>query len=139
MPHFNISDHDATTIADFVSTSLRNPNINPNELDEKEFTPQMAEHGKQLFEVKYECQSCHTIGSSGGYVGPSLNNAGNWLTPAWIRAWLKNPQILIPETIEPRRSFTDDEIRDMTAYLLTLKQVSQAKSTESASAGGGQQ
>ena len=45
--------------------------------------------GKQLYEVKYQCQSCHTIGSGGGYVGPNLNNAGNWLTPAWIEAWLR--------------------------------------------------
>ncbi len=47
-----------------------------------------------LYEVKYQCQSCHTIGATGGYVGPNLNNAGNWLTPAWIEAWLRNPQAL---------------------------------------------
>ncbi len=32
----------------------------------------MATLGKQLYEVKYQCQSCHTIGSTGGYVGPNL-------------------------------------------------------------------
>ena len=77
--------------------------------------------GKQLYEVKYECQSCHTIGSTGGYVGPNLNNAGNWLAPAWIEAWLRNPQALVPDTIEPRRAFTENEIQALTAYLLTLR------------------
>jgi mono/diheme cytochrome c family protein len=82
----------------------------------------LAALGKQLYEVKYQCQSCHTIGSTGGYVGPSLNNAGGWLTAAWIEAWLRNPQALMPDTIEPRRNFTEDEVRALTAYLMTLRQ-----------------
>jgi mono/diheme cytochrome c family protein len=80
----------------------------------------MVTLGKQLYEVKYQCQACHTIGGTGGYVGPNLNNAGGWLTAAWIEAWLKNPQALVPDTIEPRRSFTDAEIKALTAYLMTL-------------------
>src|SRR5437588_26221 len=59
---------------------------------------------------------------TGGYVGPNLNNAGGWLTPAWIGAWLRNPHGLIPDTIEPRRNFTEDEVRALTAYLMTLRQ-----------------
>ena len=110
--------------------------MNPAAVDERTFTPPMAERGKQLFETKYQCQSCHTIGSSGGYVGPSLNNAGNWMTAAWIEAWLHNPQALVPGTIEPRHSFSDEEVRDLTAYLLTLKQ---APATDTATAGGGGQ
>ena len=82
----------------------------------------MAVLGKQLYEVKYQCQSCQTSGSRGGYVGPALTNVGNWITPAWIEAWLKDPQALDPEAIEPRRDLTPQEIRALTAYLLTLKQ-----------------
>src|SRR5260370_17530386 len=82
----------------------------------------MGDGGKQLFERKYGCQSCHTIDSSGGYVGPSLNDVADWLTPAWIESWLRNPQALVPGTIEPRRSLTESGIPDMTASLLTLQQ-----------------
>ena len=136
MPEFNMSDKDAATIADYLSASLRDPHMDPAAIDEKEFTPQMAVHGKQLYEGKYQCQSCHTIGSSGGYVGPSLNNTGNWLTPTWIEAWLHDPQALVPGTIEPRHSFAKDEIRDLTAYLLTLKQAPASGSAAAATAGG---
>jgi mono/diheme cytochrome c family protein len=139
MPHFNMSDKDANTIADFLSSTLQNPNVHPDATDERELTTEMAAHGKQLFEEKYKCQSCHTIGSSGGYVGPSLNNAGNWLTPAWIEAWLDNPQALIPGVIEPRQAFTGDEKRDLTAYLMTLKQNQSGKSSSVEAAAGGQQ
>jgi cytochrome c1 len=50
-----------------------------------------------------------------------LNNAGNWLTPAWIEAWLRNPQALVPDAIEPRRQFTEEETKSLTAYLMTLR------------------
>ena len=137
MPRFNMSDEDATTIANYLSATLQSPSVNPAALDKEEFTPQMAERGKRLYENKYACQSCHTIGSSGGYVGPSLNNAGNWLTPAWIEAWLRDPQKLVRGTIEPRQSLSDDEIQDITAYLLTLKQTAGAESAPAAVVAGG--
>jgi mono/diheme cytochrome c family protein len=138
MPEFNMSDKDAATIADYLSAKLRNPRVGSAAVDEKVFTQQMATTGEQLYEKKYQCQSCHTIGSSGGYVGPSLNNAGNWLTPAWIEAWLHDPQALVPGTIEPRHSFNEEEIQDLTAYLLTLKQTPAVPSAASGPAVGGQ-
>ena len=75
MPQFNITDKRRTflqTISQWYckATSRRAAmNVQP-------FTPAQAATGKQLYEVKYQCQSCHTIGSSGGYVGPNLSNAG---------------------------------------------------------------
>ena len=121
MPQLNMSDNEAATVADYISMVLQNPVVNPMAADAKQFTPEMAALGRQLYEVKYQCQSCHTIGGTGGYVGPNLNNAGRWLTAAWVEAWLKDPQALVPDTIEPRRNLTDQEINALTAYLLTLR------------------
>jgi len=121
MPQFNMSDKDASIAAEYLSIAVQNPSVDPQSVDARQFTPAMVSLGKELYEVKYQCQSCHTIGATGGYVGPNLNNAGNWLTPAWIEAWLRNPQTLQPDTIEPRRAFTEEEIRALTAYLLTLR------------------
>ncbi len=134
MPEFNMPQQDAQVLADFLTSTMRNPAVDPNAVSASSFTPEMAARGKHLYEGKFQCQSCHTIGSSGGYVGPSLNNAGNWLTPAWMEAWLHNPQALLPGTIEPRQKFTEQEIQDITAYLLTLKQA--PEQAEAAGAGG---
>jgi len=131
MPQFNMSDKDAATLADYMTLVLQHPDASPGAIDAKEFTPAMAVLGKQLYEVKYQCQSCHTIGGTGGYVGPNLNNAGGWLTPAWIEAWLRNPQALVPETIEPRRNFTEAEVKALTAYLMTLRQSIKPQKTAS--------
>ncbi len=134
MPQFNMSDKDAATLADYMTMVLQHPAANPAAVDARQFTPAMAVLGKQLYEVKYQCQSCHTIGGTGGYVGPNLNNAGGWLTPAWIEAWLRSPQALVPDTIEPRRSFTEDEVRALTAYLMTLRQSIKLQRTASTAA-----
>ncbi len=121
MPQFNMSEKDAAIVAEYLAMAVQKPDIDPESVDARQFTPAMVSMGKQLYEVKYQCQACHTIGATGGYVGPNLNNAGNWLTPAWIEAWLRNPQALQPDTIEPRRTFTDEEIRALTAYLMTQR------------------
>jgi len=121
MPQFNMPDKDASIVAEYLSMAVQKPEVDPESVDARQFTPTMASLGKQLYEVKYQCQSCHTIGGTGGYVGPNLNNAGNWLTPAWIEAWLRNPQALQPDSIEPRRNFTEEELRALAAYLMTLK------------------
>jgi mono/diheme cytochrome c family protein len=122
MPQFNMTDQEAAILADYIGLVLQSSEVDSSQTGAKSFTPENVALGKQLYEVKYQCQSCHTIGSTGGYVGPNLNNAGNWLTPAWIEAWLRNPQALVPGTIEPHRAFTSDEVHALTAYLLTLRQ-----------------
>jgi len=132
MPQFNMSDQDAEIAAEYLSLAVQNSEVNPDGVDARQFTPAMVSLGKQLYEVKYQCQSCHTIGGTGGYVGPNLNNAGNWLTPAWIEAWLRNPQALRPDSIEPRRNFTNEEVRALTAYLMTLRAGITPKTTKSA-------
>jgi mono/diheme cytochrome c family protein len=136
MPRFSMTRADAETLADYISSTLQKAEVKPASVERTQFTGEMAERGKTLFETKYACQSCHTIGSSGGYVGPSLNGAGDWLTPAWIESWLRNPQALVPGASEPKQAISESEIRDITAYLLTLKQ---ASATEAAAAAGGQQ
>lgn len=133
MPQFNMTDREAGIIADYLGTAMQSPDVLPGAADGSEYTPELAKLGKELYEVKYQCQSCHTIGSSGGYVGPSLNNAGNWLRPQWIKAWLRNPQALDAHTIDPRLSLTDKEVKALTAYVLTLRQ---GAATNKASSGG---
>ena len=136
MPQFNIPTEEASVLADYLSMVMQTPNVNLAGTETKSFTPQIVNLGKQLYEVKYQCQSCHTIGSTGGYVGPNLSNVGNWMNSAWLEEWLKDPQSLVPDTIEPRRSFTDEERTALTAYLTTLKQSGSGR--DAGAAGRGQ-
>src|SRR5260221_13839227 len=132
MPQFNMSDKDATIASEYLSLAVQKPDVNPDSVDVRQVTPAMVSRGRELYQVKYQCRSCHTIGATGGYVGPNLNNAGNWLTPAWIEAWLRNPQALQPDSIEPRRNFTEEEVHSLTAYLMTLRTGIKPQGTKSA-------
>lgn len=136
MPQFNMTDREAATIADYFEMALQSSTVKPEDANFGQLTSQMTSLGKQLYEVKYQCQSCHTIGSSGGYVGPNLSNIGNWMKPEWIAAWLRDPQSMVPDAIEPRLSLTDQEVKALTAYLMSLRQSSAPKTRKSAQAAG---
>jgi len=123
MPQFNMSNEEAATVADYLTMVFQNASVIVDGESQPVYTREQVALGKQLYEVKYQCQSCHTLGSTGGYVGPNLSDAGNWLNPSWIRAWLKNPQALVPGAIEPRRVLPDQEVEALKAYLMTFKQV----------------
>jgi mono/diheme cytochrome c family protein len=140
MPQFNMTREEAAIAADYLRMVFQNVAVDLEGEARWHFSPEQTALGKQLYEVKYQCQACHTLGSSGGYVGPNLSNAGNWLNAAWIEAWLRNPQALVPGTIEPRRAFNDQEVAALTAYLLTFKQASPPIADKAAStARGGSQ
>lgn len=135
MPQFNVTDQEAAILADYLVMVMQTPRVDLSAKAEQ-LTAEQASAGKQLYEMKYQCQSCHTIGAAGGYVGPNLVNVGNWLNTAWIQQWLDNPQALVPDAIEPRRAFTAEEKQALTAYLVTLKQI--GKSQAAAPTGGRQ-
>ncbi|HYM13840.1 MAG TPA: c-type cytochrome [Bryobacterales bacterium] len=137
MPKFTMTDQEANVLADYMAMVFQAPSVNPRSVDDKQFTSAQAAMGKQIYELKYQCQACHTIGSSGGYVGPNLSNVGNWMNAAWIEQWLRNPQALVPGATEPRRAFTDQEVTALTAYLLTLRQTTGAKAKTGNAAGAG--
>jgi mono/diheme cytochrome c family protein len=136
MPQFNMTEREAATIADYFEMALQSSAVKLEGANPNQLTPQMTSLGKQLYEVKYQCQSCHTIGSSGGYVGPNLSNVGNWMKPEWIAAWLRDPQSMVPDAIEPRLSLTDQEVKALTTYLMSLRQGSAVKAGKRAQAAG---
>jgi mono/diheme cytochrome c family protein len=123
MPRFNLSDGDRKELTDYILVAYQSPNIDPDTAPMATNPPAMVEHGRQLFYSKYACQSCHIADTKTdkGYIGPTLTAVGSRLTPAWIYAWLKDPQALRPGTIEPNQNISDDDARALTAFLMTLK------------------
>ena len=123
MPRFNLSDADRKVLTDYMMVVYQSPTIDPDAAPPAVNPPAEVEHGRQLFYSKYACQSCHIIDTKTdkGYIGPTLTQVGSRLTPAWIYAWLKNPQTLRPGTMEPNQNISDEDARAMTAFLMTLK------------------
>ena len=81
---------------------------------------------------RYGCAACHTIPGVPGptaIVGPPLTGVadrgyiGGVLpnTPDAMVRWLQNPRAVTPRTIMPDMGVTEEDARDMTAYLYTLR------------------
>jgi mono/diheme cytochrome c family protein len=88
---------------------------------EANLTQQESMNGKTLFD-KLGCTACHIVGGKGGYVGPPLDNAGDRLTAEWVFAFLKDPQLYKPWAIQPNYNLSDQQTRELTAYLMTLRE-----------------
>jgi putative membrane protein len=81
---------------------------------------------------KYGCAACHTIPGIAGataVVGPPLSNIavrqylGGHLvnTPDNMEQWLQHPQKIDPKNAMPEMGVTDEDARDITAFLYTLR------------------
>ena len=123
MPKFNLAPDEINTLADYMMTVYQSPTVDRDSLPESEFTATQRDEGRQLFYAKFACQSCHIIdpAKDKGYIGPALWSVGARLTPAWIYAYLKNPQSMRPATIEPNQHLTDVEAKALTAFLVSQK------------------
>jgi cytochrome c len=81
---------------------------------------------------KYGCNSCHDIpGVEGvhGVVGPPLSGIAERVylaghlenTPANMMRWIRDPQSVSPGTAMPELGVTEQDSRDIAAYLYTLR------------------
>ena len=80
-----------------------------------------AGEGKALYEKK--CQLCHSIGGVGGKQadkGGALDGVGKKRDAAWLKAYLTDPKSKMPDAKMPKMKFTDAELDDLIAYMLTL-------------------
>jgi cytochrome c1 len=87
--------------------------------------------GPQLM-ITHGCTACHTVPGVRGadsLVGPPLTHMasrtyiGGVLTnsPQNMAAWLKDPPAVDPKTAMPNLRLTDGEVKDISAYLYTLR------------------
>ncbi len=82
-----------------------------------------AEQGERLF-VERGCRGCHNTARDESNVSPQtvdLSSIGLKVTPAWVMEWLEDPTIENPASRMPKVDLTEEERRDLTSYLMTLK------------------
>lgn len=116
MPVLGITPTEAQQMADYISTVYVDDAIPARASLNQGRNPATVANGARLFRDK-GCQSCHIVGKTGGYVGPPLGEAGDRLQSEWIAFWLDNPQQWRREARCPNYGLSQDEIRDLTAYL----------------------
>ena len=90
-----------------------------------------AERGRTAIEF-YGCGACHAIPgirSARGRVGPQLAGFSEQMyvagrlpnTPPNLVFWIRHPQRVDPQTAMPDLGVSEEEARDIAAYLYTLR------------------
>jgi cytochrome c2 len=74
-------------------------------------------NGRALF-GELRCVSCHAVGGRGGTMGPELTRIGDKVRRDWLFSFLKDPHREQPETAMLQYRLRDDQVRDLTAFLL---------------------
>ncbi len=81
---------------------------------------------------KYGCNTCHKISGvpgARGLIGPSLDGIGQRYyiagelpnTPDNLMLWIEHPRQVEPHTAMPEMGVTEQDSRDIAAYLYTLR------------------
>lgn len=81
----------------------------------------LQDKGKNLYFNKYGCNGCHSVGDTGGLVGPALDRAGFRLNDTWVYRWIRYPQGMKKHTRMPNLGLDDGDARAVTAFLETLR------------------
>lgn len=103
--------------------------VPPSALVHRDTPPQAALQGRieagQLLVEQLNCIACHQTTSTMviSRPGPDLSTVGTRLHPAWFARWLASPRSFRADTAMPHAPLKADEIRDISAYLATLKNV----------------
>ncbi|MBN8549338.1 MAG: c-type cytochrome [Deltaproteobacteria bacterium] len=67
------------------------------------------------------CIACHALNGQGGTIGPALDGVGNRKTKEEIEIWLTDPLKVKPDSKMPKLPLTNEDIKELGAYLSQLK------------------
>ena len=67
------------------------------------------------------CVACHSVGGSGGNVGPALDGVGSRMSAADMDTWLKDPQAVKPGTAMPNLHLADADRSALVRWLSKQK------------------
>ncbi|HTX19698.1 MAG TPA: c-type cytochrome [Bacteroidota bacterium] len=128
MPNFKLSEKEAGAVTAYLFSIGKESTFS---LDRPKgfYAGGSASLGKEHVE-NFGCKACHVIGDdvrvrnargSSYDIAPELTHAAGKLNPDWIFDWIKNPRHYNPTTKMPSLRLSDQEARDIVAYLMTMR------------------
>lgn len=124
MPTFQFSDEEANELIRFFEATAPKGGGFQKMVPESLATASVA-HGRKIFE-DYKCIQCHQVGQTDrdpADLAPDLSLAAGRLRPGWIADWLRDPQVLMPNTRMPSYFYSGGErlIDDADAQIIALR------------------
>jgi sulfur oxidation c-type cytochrome SoxX len=121
MPNLHLKDEEIGNLIAFLSwvDKIDTNNWPPNPMATRTGPATgQATRGEKLFRTA-GCTSCHTIGGTGGHIGPDLTKIGSERNKEWIEEQIKNPKSHNPNSIMPSFASTlsKEDMEDLADYL----------------------
>ncbi|HSP06027.1 MAG TPA: c-type cytochrome [Acidobacteriota bacterium] len=116
MPPIHVSDEDLDALTLYV-LSFTGEDLSAYYVSMKTIPGVQA--GERLFAEK-GCIGCHSVGGKGGNVGPALDQVAARRGPDWIMQHFRNPQSVSPGSVMPQFDLSEQQIRALTEFLLSL-------------------
>ena len=127
MPNFKLSDDDARDISAFLISastpaSLKVVQASLDTAKKVQGDATLQTKAASLYGESF-CASCHAVQNAagnlvGGNLGPELTKVGTKVKPEWLQAWVRNPHDYDPPTGMPHYRFNDQEVGELTGFLL---------------------
>ena len=127
MPNFFFTEPEVQAISAYLM-SLKDEGPHPIKPTSG---PKVVAEGKALFD-RLACGACHTTqghktpATSRGFRGPNLTKVANRLQGEHLVRWLSDPRVEDAHPIVPNYRLTDDQLRALVSYLVTLNEHTRA-------------
>lgn len=85
-------------------------------------TPVIAGDAHESYDKK--CKLCHSIKGEGGKQaekGGALDGVGGKRDAAWLEKYFRDPKSVLPDAKMPKLKLSDDELKALIDYMLSLK------------------
>jgi cytochrome c2 len=114
MGNFRLSADDIGSLQGFLLSQRVQMPLDSTGVDWKKAN---TDNGRALF-GELRCVTCHAVNGRGGTLGPELTRIGDKVRRDWLFSYLKDPHRVQPDTPMLQYRLTDDQLRDLSAFLL---------------------
>ena len=114
MGNFRLSADEIASLQGFLLSQQFQRPLDSSNVDWKKAD---ATNGRALF-GELRCVSCHAVNGRGGTMGPELTRIGDKVRRDWLFSYLKDPHRVQPDTPMLQYRLNDDQLRNLTAFLL---------------------
>lgn len=106
----------------FLSLTFDTVKRTPRLTNAQALTPSVIA-GKKIWDEK-NCMGCHTLLGEGAYFAPELTKVSERRDPAFLKAFLRDPEAMFPgQRRMPNYRFSDEEIDQMIAFLQWVSKI----------------
>jgi len=114
MPNFRLKPEEIDGLGAFLLSQRETAPLDSSRID---WTKADPDNGETIFRES-RCVSCHMLNGRGGTIGPDLSKVGSKVRRGWLYSFLKDPMRDQPDTLMLRYRFSDDQLRDLTMYIM---------------------